>query len=460
MKTENKRKKIHFIGIGGIGMSALAHVCYHKGMIVQGSDRIIGAQSRALMDKGVNVYLGHDALHIDRSVHIVVASSAISHDNPEYQAARQMGIPLMHRSELLRQLLQSYRIFAVTGTHGKTTTTALLGCCLCHAGMDPFVMVGGIMQGTGTNFLLGKSNIAVVEADESDKSHLQFDGIDHGIITNIDHDHMDTYNHCWDTLLDSFVDFVRMAQHRVMMNGNDPGCCALFEKLTHEDRLKIWRYGTHVSHEIQLLSYRQTPDGTVFSCKTPHGVWKDISLHLWGYHNIMNALGSLGLALSIGGCKDTIDQGMRRFAGVQRRMSRVGVYQGIPVIDDYAHHPTAIKSNLQILVDRGYKKILCVFEPHRYTRLKQNMDAFVDALSNASLCVILPVYSAGEDAIDGATSYDLAEKISKRQEYILYDKGHGLFKSFLDGVLNECDYDVIIFFGAGDVTDLAHRLVK
>ena len=447
-------KSIHFIGIGGIGMSALAQICHHKGMQVRGSDEGKNHQVSHLLAQGIHVHCGHDASYLDPSVQVVVISSAITEDNPEYRAAEQLGIPVIHRSECLRYLFNDHDILAVAGSHGKTTTTALLGQCLRDAGMDLSVVVGGIMNNTNTNFVCGHEKTAVIEADESDQSHLRFDRISYGVITNIDHDH------CWDQLLLSFCSFVRLAQQRIMMNFDDKGCQAVFKKLSPQDREKTWLYGTHSACHIQLLSYKHTSEGILFSCKTPEGVWSDVPLKLWGHHNILNTLSVIGIALSLGVSKEAIYRGLSRFSGVGRRMTQVGFYKKIPVMDDYAHHPTAIKSVLKALVNGGYSRILCLFQPHRYTRLRDTMDELSNAFTRAASCIVLPVYGAGEAFIAGATSADLAKKISAFQECHLVDQDQDICRDFIHALTDKKSFDVIIFFGAGDVTDWAHALVK
>ena len=457
----NTVKTVHFIGISGIGMSALAQFCHHAGRSVQGSCLHHSSLTRTMADNGVSIFIGHCASVISSAIDVVVVSSAIDRDNAELCAAHQLGIPVIHRSDLLRCMGKERSVVAITGTHGKTTTTAMIGHCLRTANLDPLVMVGGIMNNTGTNVIAGLGAHMVVEADESDKSHVNFDAIQYGIITNIDTDHMDTYDHSWSVLLDSFCTFIDLAHTRVIMNGNDPGCQALWERLDTTRRQKVWLCGTHTTCAIRLVASANTPTGVCFSCHTPNGQWDDVQLTLWGAYNTGYALLAIGVSIALGIPKDQVLRGLHSFSGVQRRMQVIGHYRTIPVIDDYAHHPASIKANLQILHDRGHRRVLCLFQPHRYTRLRDTMHDLKTAFLRAAACGILPVYDAGEHPIDGATSQDLVHHLERHQPCHRIDSGPTALATFVDTIINQSNHpwDAIIIFGAGTSSQWAHDLV-
>lgn len=448
----------HFIGIGGIGMSALARLLLHKGHQIQGSNNGNNSQTQVLSHEGARIFNDHRDTNLGHDVTCVVVSSAIDRNNPEWQEAHNRGLPVIHRSELLKTLVKDSQVIAISGSHGKTTTTSLMGHLLIKAGKDPLVMAGGIMQGYQTNVHTGKSSLAVIEADESDGSHLNFSSLIGALITNISPEHLSHYG-SWEKLVQSFEDFANMA-HTSVLCGDDKGVQLLKEERSNNQRIF---YGVSDSCQVRAQNIRPHDNGMVFNVSGALGPWKDVELKLWGHHNVLNALGVITMAksLPIPIENEDIRQALASFQGVDRRMTHKGWLQNqVLILDDYAHHPREIETVLYTLRQRGYKRIACLCQPHRYTRLRDSFASFEECFEQADHVFLFPVYSSGEEEIADTHSEKLAQKLMAR------GKSTNLYGPWAESLeelklaLIQGGFDVALCVGAGDITHLASALAQ
>ena len=448
-------KRIHFIGISGIGMSALALLCLHRGWWVQGSALFQNDSTEQLTAQGALVFLYHDTSHISHDVECVVYSSAISDDHPELQTARSRNIPTIHRSDLLRAFTSPLKTLAISGTHGKTTTTSLLGHILHTSHLDPLIISGGMMVRWNSPLYPGSGPFSVIEADESDQSHINFSNLFGAILTNIEPEHLSNYGNCEDNLRHSFRQFLNLATDfvsicRDAIDGSSPWIQNL--------SCPIAWYGTDPQSDFYAENIRTTATGMMFDCDTPLGPLDDMVLNLWGHHNVLNALGAISASLRIGLPAEDIRQGLASFSGVYRRLTLVGTKNGIPIIDDYAHHPTEIAAVLQALHRRGYTNILALCQPHRYTRLRDTMDAFVRCFDHAHHVGILPVYGAGEPPIEHCGSENLVKNIENLGKTVTLMPDVSTAETHVTALMDTGHYDVVVCMGAGDITHLAKKL--
>ena len=401
---------IHFIGIGGIGMSGIAEVLCASGFVVTGSDASENANVKRLRAKGIQVYVGHVGTQVEGAA-VVVISTAIRPDNPELIAARFLHIPVMRRAEMLAELMRLRQSICVSGTHGKTTTTSLCAALLDAAEADPTVVNGGIINAYGTNARLGTGEWFVAEADESDGSFLKLPSTI-AVVTNIDPEHMEHYG-TFANLVACFEQFI----HHIPFYGlailcaDHPVVHDLAERV--QDRRKI-TYGLKEGADIQATNIRMCLEGATFDVRiNPHTPvvaaknlsWhslKNIKLPLFGEHNVQNALVVVALAIEMGYSPAVIASALCGFEGVKRRFTRVGEVGGAVIIDDYAHHPVEIEAVLKAARQATAGDVVAVIQPHRYTRLSHLFDDFVSAMKLADQIIVCPVYSAGEAPIDGA----------------------------------------------------------
>ena len=449
-------KKIHFIGIGGIGMSGLASLCLHKGVKVQGSNAGKNASTEKLSSQGVPVFYEHKSGYLDPEVNLVVTSTAIHENNPEWLEAKSKGIPIVHRSTLLQWCVAAQKTLAVSGTHGKTTTTSLLGHVLVSAGLDPLIITGGVMGGYESTIYPGQGDFAVVEADESDKSHVNFQTLMGAIVTNIEAEHMDHYKGSFSLLCDSFVRFLSLSSEFGIVCGDDLVIQKIVPLLPKAP--KVWTYGFSESCAIRAHNVRQTAQGLTFDVESPIHSWSNIPTRLWGHHNILNALSVITAAQLLGIQEEAVVHALGSFQGVNRRLTVKGHLKGTTIIDDYAHHPTEIKAVLQALRQKGYQKVLAVCQPHRYTRLRDSMELFTECFDQANKVVLFPVYSAGEAPLQDINSHTLATHLrQKGLDVVLCDQWEDSHAMVSD--LISCgDYDVAVCMGAGTITELATHL--
>ncbi len=407
---------VHFIGIGGIGMSGLAEVLLAKGVQVQGSDLAPNANTERLAAKGARLFFGHRADNV-ANARLCVVSSAIRPENVERLAAKAAGIPLCHRAELLAALVKPYRTVAVSGTHGKTTTTAMIATLLAEGGCDPTVICGGVLEARGTNAWVGQGTWAVVEADESDGSFLKI-AADVVVITNIDPEHLDHWGR-FEALRAGFRDFAAQVSRDgvAVLCVDHPEVARLAAELSD---INVIGYGFSPSADLRaegvMLENGQSSFSITVSGSHQQQKIDRVFLPVPGRHNVSNALAAAAVGLHLGLSPETIRQGLAAYRGVARRFTRVGTIGGVTIVDDYAHHPAEIAATIaaaRTVLPRG-ARLIAVHQPHRFTRLAHLFADFITCFDEADLVGLLPVYPAGEDAIPGATSEALAAALVKR----------------------------------------------
>ncbi|MBV7257209.1 UDP-N-acetylmuramate--L-alanine ligase [Pacificimonas sp. WHA3] len=449
---------IHFVGIGGIGMSGIAEVMKNLGYDVQGSDIADSAKVESLRELGIRVEIGHKAENVE-GVSVLVISTAIKRGNPEVDAALEKRIPVVRRAEMLAELMRLKSNVAVAGTHGKTTTTSMVAALLDSGGMDPTVINGGIINVYGTNARVGTSDWMVVEADESDGTFLRLPPT-LAIVTNIDPEHLDHYGD-FDAIKKAFVDFVEHVPFygAAFLCIDDKDVQAILPQV--RDR-RIVPYGFSAQADIRGENVRPEPDGNRFDVvvRDREGETRTIEnlfLPMPGRHNVQNALSAVGVALELGLTDEAIREGFARFGGVRRRFTRVGEVDGALIIDDYGHHPVEIKAVLQAARESAKGRVIAVCQPHRYTRLRDHMNEFATCFNDADIVYVTPVYEAGEQPIKGVNADALVARLKEaghRKVAVIKD-AEALAKE-LAGVAEKDDR--IICLGAGDITKWAAGL--
>jgi len=449
---------IHFVGIGGIGMSGIAEVMHQLGYSVQGSDVADSYVVEKLRKAGIPVTIGHSADNLGEAA-VVVCSSAIKDGNPEIAAASERRLPRVKRAEMLAELMRMQKTVAVAGTHGKTTTTSMIAALLDSGGLDPTVINGGIINRYGSNARLGKSDWWVIEADESDGSFLRLDGTI-AVVTNIDPEHLEHYG-SFDAVKDAFVEFIENVPFYglAVMCVDHPEVQNILSRI--RDR-RVVTYGFSALADVRADNVTPVPGGSRFDAvilgrdgerRTIEGVHVPIP----GRHNVQNALAAIAVAQELGITDEAIASGFERFEGVKRRFTKVGEIDGAVVIDDYAHHPTEIRAVLAAAREGAEGRVIAVMQPHRYTRLEALMDDFQNAFNDADVVFVAPVYPAGEEPIEGADSAALVEGLRAR--------GHRMVRS-VDDLDELCaalrdlaaEGDMVICMGAGDITKWAAAL--
>jgi UDP-N-acetylmuramate--alanine ligase len=446
---------IHFVGIGGIGMSGIAEVMCILGYSVQGSDIAESYVVEGLREKGIPVAIGHDPDNLGDAA-VVVISTAVKKTNPEVIAAYERRIPVVRRAEMLAELMRLKFNIAVAGTHGKTTTTSMIAAMLDAGGIDPTVINGGIINAYGSNARLGKSDWMVVEADESDGSFLKLDGTI-AVVTNIDPEHLDHYGG-FEQVKDAFVEFVE----NVPFYGAALLCVDHTEVQSIIPRLRdrrIVTYGFAAHADVRGDNVTPVPGGNRFdvSLRDRHGEVRTIAgieLPMPGRHNVQNALAAIGVAAEMGLADEIIQRGFAGFGGVKRRFTKVGEVDGITIIDDYGHHPVEIAAVLAAAREGVTGRVIAVVQPHRFTRLQNLMGEFQSAFNDADIVLVAPVYAAGEAPIDGVSHESLVEGLKQRGHlgaHVAADP-HDIARQ-LAGLA--APGDMIIFLGAGDITKWA-----
>ena len=449
---------IHFVGIGGIGMSGIAEVMHQLGYKVQGSDQADGYVVEGLRKGGIPVTIGHSADNLgDASV--VVCSTAIARGNPEVEAAIERRLPLVRRAEMLAELMRMGSTIAVAGTHGKTTTTSMIAAMLDAGGIDPTVINGGIINAYGSNARLGKSDWMVVEADESDGSFLRLDGTI-AVVTNIDPEHLDHYGD-FDVVKDAFLEFVENVPFYglAVLCVDHPEVQNLLSRV--RDR-RVVTYGFSALADLRADNITTGPDGTRFDVIVlqrdgSRRTIPSVHMPMPGRHNVQNSLAAIAVGIELGLPDATLANGFARFEGVKRRFTRVGEVDGTVFIDDYAHHPVEIRAVLSAARESTAGRVIAVVQPHRYTRLRDLMEDFQNAFNEADVVFVAPVYAAGEQPIAGVDAAALAEGLrahghrAVRTVADLDDLCHGLRDLAAAG-------DLVICLGAGDITKWAASL--
>ncbi|CAD7337381.1 UDP-N-acetylmuramate--L-alanine ligase [Sphingomonadales bacterium 56] len=453
---------IHFIGIGGIGMSGIAEVMHNLGYKVQGSDVAEGYVVEGLRKKGIDVMIGHKAENLGDAA-VVVTSTAIKKGNPEVDLALERRVPVIRRAEMLAELMRLKSTVAVAGTHGKTTTTSMVAALLDAGGVDPTVINGGIINSYGSNARLGKSDWMVVEADESDGSFLRLDGT-LAVVTNIDPEHLDHYG-SFEKVKDAFVEFVENVPFygAAMLCLDHPEVQAILPRV--QDR-RIVTYGFSAQADIRGENVQPIPGGNRFDVQIRERDGslrriEGIEMPMPGRHNVLNAMAAIGVALQMGIDDATIQTGFAKFGGVKRRFTKVGEIpagQGVAtVIDDYGHHPVEIKAVLAAAREGAKGRVIAVVQPHRYTRLRDLMDEFQQAFNDADIVYAAPVYPAGEQPIEGVDSAELVAGLKRRghRSAATVEGADDLARVIASDVQAD---DMIICLGAGDITKWAAGL--
>jgi UDP-N-acetylmuramate--alanine ligase len=450
---------IHFVGIGGIGMSGIAEVMRILGYAVQGSDLIDNANVKRLRKMGIQVAVGHDAGNLGEAK-VVVISSAVKRDNPELAAARARHLPVVRRAEMLAELMRLKSCIAVGGTHGKTTTTSLIAALLEAGGLDPTVINGGIINAYGTNARLGEGEWMVVEADESDGTFVKLPA-EIAVVTNIDPEHLDHYGD-FDAARRAFRAFVENIPFYGfgVMCLDHPEVQALVGRI--EDR-RIITYGRNPQADAQLVNFDPGPAGTRFDVmlRDPIGgesaTIADLRLPMIGLHNAMNALAAVVVARELGVDAETIHAGLARFAGVKRRFTRIGEWNGVTIFDDYAHHPVEIEAVLRAARSAARGRVIAVMQPHRYTRLHDLFDAFCACFNDADMVVIADVYPAGEAPIEGVHRDALVQGIIARgHRHVMALEGAEALPALIAELARKGDF--VVCLGAGSITQWANAL--
>ncbi|MFI5334801.1 MAG: UDP-N-acetylmuramate--L-alanine ligase [Chlamydiales bacterium] len=439
----------HFIGIGGIGMSALARILLQRGHKVSGSDQAHSLLLESLKDEGAEIVVGHAAGTIDQKKNVIY-NSQVAKDNPEYLQAQKLECPILHRSDLLAMLLEGSKPLLVAGTHGKTTTSSLLAHVLSEAGLFPSLAIGGIVRSLGTNGKHGKGTYFVAEADESDGTFLKYRGFG-GIITNIDNDHLDH----WLTEQKLEEGFLKFAQ-----NIRSSAHCFICIDDERVRRAKIpgTTYGFQQGADLRITHFHQEGWHLVFNVRFESKEYREIILPLIGQHNALNGAAVFGLALRLGVSEQEIRSALKSFQGVGRRAEKKGEHRHILLYDDYAHHPTEILATLRGLkAAAGERRLVVAFQPHRYSRTKECMDLFPEVFGEADELILTDIYAAGEAPIDGVTTEVLLRKLRvKYPLHLHYFPRRGLATDIVPLLKKG---DLLVTMGAGDITKIGPEIL-
>ena len=454
--------RVHIIGIGGIGMSAIAEIMAARGFPVQGSDQKDGANLRRLAAKGIKVFASHDAANLT-GAEAVVISTAVKEANPELKAARELGLPVFNRAETLAALMRGYRTISITGSHGKTTTTAMTGWMMEKAGLDPTVLVGGVVAAWGSNTRIGKSRWMVVEADELDGTFIKLP-TEIGVVTNIDPEHLDYYG-TEAALHAAFLTFLRqIPQDGLAVAGIDhPVVRNLLNQLAIEGSLPpVASFGRAREANVKVSNIATNGGSVTFDARfadmtgVPLSRKRGVKLHVPGLHNVLNASAAATVGAHIGLSPAAIFQGLASFEGVDRRFTRTGEWNGVEIYDDYAHHPAEIEAALNAARGAAKGQLIAVMQPHRYSRLQSLFDGFCQCFREADTVLIAPVYAAGETP-NGFDRDKLIEGIRGTGHSRVYPVENE--EMLTDTVARMArPGDLVIGLGAGTITEWAHAL--
>jgi UDP-N-acetylmuramate--alanine ligase len=449
-------KKVHFVGVGGIGMSGIAEILLDQGFAVSGSDRAVSENTERMKALGATVFIGHDVRNVQADVDVVVYSSAVPPENPELAVAQERKIPVIRRAEMLAEVMRLRYGIGIAGTHGKTTTTSMVGLVLIEGGIDPTVIVGGRLRGlAGSNARLGKGEFIVVEADEFDRSFLSITPTI-AVLTTLETDHLD----CYRDLEDIKAAFVQFAQKVpfygfVVLCLDEPALQDIMPKL----KKKIVTYGLNGQADLQAVEIVHRANTTTFTVVYEGKDLGAIVLQIPGKHNVQNALAAIAVGLQLNVPFATIKSGIERFTGVFRRWEVKAEVNGIVVIDDYAHHPTEIKATLAGAKSGWRRRVVCVFQPHLYSRTRDFYDEFGRAFFNADVLVLTDVYPAREEPIQGVSGeliVNAAREFGHKQVHYVPDKNN--VPAFLMKIKQPGD--MIITMGAGDIWKYGEEFVK
>ena len=459
MKLPHELGPIHFVGIGGIGMSGIAEVLLNLGYKVQGSDASDNANVKRLREKGAQVFIGHRAENLADAA-VIVVSTAIKRDNPELTAARERRIPVVRRAEMLAELMRLRQCVAIAGTHGKTTTTSLVATLLDAGGFDPTVINGGIINAYGTNARLGTGDWMVVEADESDGTFLKLPA-DVAIVTNIDPEHLDHFK-TFDAIKQAFYNLVENLPFYgfAVMCIDHPTVQELVGKI--EDR-RVVTYGVNPQADVRMLDLDLTGGQSKFNViirdrKTGKATYlENLMMPMPGHHNALNATAAIAVAYELGMAPEKIRAALANFGGVKRRFTKTGMWNGAAIFDDYGHHPVEIAAVLKAARASTKNQVIAIVQPHRYTRLQSLFNDFATCFNDADAVIVADTYAAGEQPIEGAMKDDLVAVIRAHghrnvQALASPDKLAGL----VHDLAKPGDY--VVLLGAGNITSWAYAL--
>jgi len=468
-----KIQRIHFVGIGGIGMSGIAEVLLNLGYRISGSDLKRSSVTDRLKSLGATIFEGHRPENAS-GAEVVVTSSAIQSGNPEVEEAHRLHVPVIRRAEMLAELMRLKYGIAIGGMHGKTTTTSMIAAVLAGGGLDPTVIVGGRVDAMGSNARLGRSQYLVAEADESDRSFLKLSPII-AVVTNIDREHMDCYRNLQD-IKRAFLDFMdRVPFYGIVVACNDD---AMLRSVLPKLKRRMVSYGTREGSDFRIVLKKDSwgagrprpadlarartpapPQVSSFSVTFRDKNLGEFRLHVPGLHNVLNATAAIAVGVGLDIPVANIQEALENFRGVDRRFHVRGRVGGITVIDDYGHHPTEIRATLAAAKQCGYRKIHVIFQPHRYTRTRDLMDEFATAFEDADSLHVLDIYAASEQQIEGITGEALAQRISAAGNAPA--KYAGSFDDAIAAaVANAQEGDMILTLGAGSVSQLAPMLLE
>jgi UDP-N-acetylmuramate--alanine ligase len=451
----NRIHKTYFIGIGGAGMSGIAELLHHNGFDVSGSDMQSSQQTEYLQGIGVKIFIGHKAENVSNA-ELVVYSSAVNENNPEMQYARKHGIPVIRRAEMLGELMRLKYTLAVSGTHGKSSTTSLLGAILETAGEDPTVIVGGIVQGKGSGTTIGKGPYLAAESDEFDRSFLQMQPSS-ALITNIDADHLDTYSNL-DEIKNAFAQFANKVPFygQVVLCLDDMGCQSILSKIVKP----VITYGFSPQAAYSVKNCRYSEHGAKFEIVRRGESLGEFSIRLFGRHNVQNAVGAFAMATEESVSVEHSKKAMETFAGVKRRMEFKGKARGAMVFDDYAHHPTEAAATLAAFRDSfPDNRVIVVFQPHLYSRTRDHAEEFGAVFGNSDILLVCDIYGSREQPIEGISGkmiFDFAHSRGHRNAHFI-----GACENALEFLKKEMkEGDIVVTMGAGNITALSPRILE
>jgi UDP-N-acetylmuramate--alanine ligase len=455
VELNGEKPRIHFVGVGGIGMSGIAEICLTLGFPVSGSDLVAGETTERLARMGATITLGHHADRVGTEVDVVVISSAVKYSNPEVVRARELKIPVIPRAEMLAELMRMKYGIAVAGTHGKTTTTSLLGHVLAEAGRDPTLVIGGKVKALGSNARLGQGKYLVAEADESDGSFLLLTPT-LAIVTNIDPEHLDHYG-SMERVHEAYLQFV----NRVPFYGLAVLCVdsVAVRALLPQVRKRFVTYGLAADADLVAVRTRVSCEGTRFDV-LERGRWMgEIRLHTPGRHNAQNALAVIAAANELGVPFENTARALASFDGIHRRFEVKGEAGGVIVVDDYGHHPVEVRATLSAAREGYGRRLVAIFQPHRYSRTRDLFEEFLTAFDDADLLVLTGIYPAGEERIEGVSGEALYEALRRR--------GHADVRFVSDRAAVAAELlpflrggDMVVTLGAGDVHRVGDELLR
>ena len=452
-----KPMHVHFIGIGGISMSGLAEILLEEGFQISGSDMKASAMTDKLASLGASIMIGQKASNITDGIDLVVYTAAIHPDNPEFCAVKEHGIPMLTRAQLLGQMMDNYKNpIAVSGTHGKTTTTSMLTHVLLAAKKDPTISVGGILDAIGGNIRVGKSDILVTEACEYTNSYHSFNPVI-SIILNVEEDHLDFFSGI-EEIRESFRTFARkLPKHGLLVVNGDMDCTDFIQEGVAADIVTFGITGKNLTYSAANISYDEQGNGS-YDLVENGQITDHINLHVNGIHNIMNSLSVIAVARRLVIDSEDIKKGLLSFTGTKRRFEYKGERNGFTIIDDYAHHPTEIAATLNAAKKYPHNEVWTVFQPHTYTRTMAFLDEFAEALSISDHVIVTDIYAAREKDLGQVHAKDIVERMKKYDVDVTYISSFDDIEKFI--LKNLKNNDLLITMGAGNVVDIGENLLK